>query len=461
MNHFLTDGAPVWSNKEVIYAIGAVLGVFVPATMTLYRLLSAGLRHRLAATHREIVSLKRDLESAKSTVSEPDQSEFVAIVEDAAKQVEQLLREKRDLEQDSARQLEVADAHRAAAENLRGDLDAIKTQFISERRRVERALGSDGLTWTEKVRFNAPDFRPLDERRMPIISVLNLKGGVGKTTLTANLGAALSRRGWKVLLIDLDLQGSLTSLFMAEQDQTTLEQNRRFIGDFLASSFDAEFPNLLSYTRPIAGSYGSALVGTVDTLAYAETNLTVRWLLREGNRDPRFILRKELHLKRISNAFDIVLLDCPPLINVCCVNALAASDSVLIPVMPSKAALDRAPVLLSRMLQFREHINGHLKVLGLVANRTWGAELTSDERNRLSELEVKAKNAWGENVPRFESTIRQSVEVRTAEDEHRTLAKGDKMADAFQLLAREVESRLPTFCRPIGASTPVKAEVLR
>jgi cellulose biosynthesis protein BcsQ len=310
------------------------------------------------------------------------------------------------------------------------------------------------------MRANYPvTFRSLDERRMPIISVLNLKGGVGKTTLTANLGAALSRRGWKVLLIDLELQGSLTSLFVAEQDQTILNEQRRFIGDFLAHSFDAEYPNLLSYAQPVMGSNGSALVGTVDTLVYAETNLTVRWLLREGNRDPRFILRRELHLKRISNAFDIVLLDCPPLINVCCVNALAASDSVLIPVMPSKATTDRVPVLLSRMLQFRENINGNLKVLGMVANRTFGSELTGDEKNRLSELEVKAKNVWGENVPRLESFIRQSTEVRRAEDEHRPLAKNDEMADAFGVLAREVEGRLPTFCRATRRPASIPAEV--
>jgi Mrp family chromosome partitioning ATPase len=60
--------------------------------------------------------------------------------------------------------------------------------------RVVRAVAHGANTWTENVRYNAPDFRSLDERRMPIISVMNLKGGVGKTTVTANPGAALSRR---------------------------------------------------------------------------------------------------------------------------------------------------------------------------------------------------------------------------------------------------------------------------
>jgi len=463
MNDILKDNVLAWTNKEVLVAFGSAAAVLAstltPALIALYRFLSLSLRHRLATANDEIRDLKQKLELASKEPIDSPSGELLASLEAAREEARQLAEEKLAAESDSTRQAELAEKHRLTAEKHQEHLQATQTQFASERRRIERALETDGFTWTERVRYNAPDFRPLEERRMPIISVLNLKGGVGKTTLTANLGAALSRRGWKVLMIDLDLQGSLTSLFLPEQDQTVLEEKRRFIGDFLASSFDAEYPNLLSYAQPVLGSTGSAIVGTVDTLVYAETNLTVRWLLREGNRDPRFILRRELHLRRISNTYDIVLLDCPPLINVCCVNALAASDSVLIPVMPSKATTDRVPVLLSRMLQFREKINGQLKVLGLVANRTYGPELTSDEKNRLSELEIKARNVWGEHVPCLESYIRQSIEVRSAEDEHRPLAESDKMADAFELLAQEVESRLPTFCRPTGNRTSVQAEL--
>lgn len=439
----------MWTNKEVLYAFGSAAAVLIPALLTVYRILSAGLRHRLAAANREINALEERLANAVEEADGSAAREAIALLDDARKQLEQLARESEEKE----------DAHQSAAAMLRSDLESIRAQLAAERRRIEHAVGSDGFTWNEKVRYNAPDFRSLDERQMPIVSVLNLKGGVGKTTLTANLGAALSRRGWKVLVIDLDLQGSLTGLFLEEQDQEVLAQKQRLIGDFLARSFDAEYPNLLTYVTPVLQSDHSALVGTVDTLAYAEMSLTVRWLLREGNRDPRFILRRELHLKRISNRFDIVLLDCPPLINISCINALAASDYVLVPVMPSKAATDRVPVLLSRMLQFRENINQHLKLLGLVANRTWGVELTSDEKNRLSQLEVTSKNVWGENIHLFKTAIRQSADVRMAEDEHRPLAETETMAQAFGLLAAEIENRLPTFCHPSTSLTVSRMQV--
>jgi cellulose biosynthesis protein BcsQ len=288
---------------------------------------------------------------------------------------------------------------------------------------------------------------------MPIVSVLNLKGGVGKTTICANLGAALDRIGYRVLLLDLDLQGSLTSLFLSESEQRQLFDAERTLADFLFSSFEREFPDMRDYVRAILPDQKSGLVPTSDYLAYAETNLTIRWLLRDETRDPRFLLRKELQLARIMNDYDIALLDCPPLINVCCVNALAASDYLLIPVMPSKQATARAPILLQRLKEFRENINPALKVMGIIANRTHRAELTTDEQNRLTLLHAQCKDVLGEEVPQFERIIRQNVEFRAVEDECRPLRQEDEMHPVFLDLAREVESRLPTFCQPAPRPT--------
>ncbi|MGE3805901.1 MAG: AAA family ATPase [Gemmataceae bacterium] len=242
---------------------------------------------------------------------------------------------------------------------FQAELEEHKSDVATHRRRIHRALSKDGQTWTERVLHNAPGFKVLDleERPTPIISVLNLKGGVGKTTITANLAAALDNRGYRVLLIDLDLQGSLTGLFLTDNEQEQLAGEGKLLGNFLEASFEADHPNLLDYTRQILGENKSGIVPTNDGLVYAETNLTIRWLLREeGNRDPRFLLRKELHLKRITNNYDLVLLDCPPVINICCVNALAASDYLLVPILPSKQATSRVPVLLKRLKEFRENI---------------------------------------------------------------------------------------------------------
>ena len=107
-------------------------------------------------------------------------------------------------------------------ETLKEELDTISEKKESlekgqqtERRKIEKAATRDGKFWLDKVPDHAPEFKILEpgERTVPIISVLNLKGGVGKTTITANLGSVMDTHGARVLMMDMDLQGSLTNLF--------------------------------------------------------------------------------------------------------------------------------------------------------------------------------------------------------------------------------------------------------
>jgi cellulose biosynthesis protein BcsQ len=315
--------------------------------------------------------------------------------------------------------------------------------------RVRRALKLEGLIWEEKVPSNAPRFRAPQLRKAPFVSVLNLKGGVGKTTITANLGASLAHLGYRVLLVDLDLQGSLTSLFLPDEEQLRLYQRGNLLQNYFDRAAEDVRVKLLDYSQPILGGK-SGLVATADTLAYTELNLTFKWLLRIGKRDPRFLLRKAMHLRMVSRKYDVVLLDCPPLMNVSCVNALAASDYVLIPVMPSKQATGRVPALLRTLRSFRENLNQDLKILGVLANRTHGSKLTADEANRWTELRDQCRDQWGEAVAMLETFIRQSTEIRVMEDAHRPVRIGDEMFQPFLDLAREVERRLPSFCLPKG-----------
>ncbi|MGH7173589.1 MAG: AAA family ATPase [Gemmataceae bacterium] len=467
-----------WTDKEMLTAIGSTVAIVVPACLFIMRLAVANARRAAKKANQAAKQANQEKNSQEKMVREMEKK-IEQLLQPSAGEVPQIkdlqegmheLRRQLDrfLKEKEANQADAANA-RMLAEELARNLDSLQVklqqyenELAVEQRRIKRALSKDGHTWMEKVLRDAPDFKPLapDSRRMPIISVLNLKGGVGKTTTTANLGAALDSLGYRVLLLDLDLQGSLTGLFLPTNAQVEMFNSEKMMGDFLTSSFGAEYPNLLDYTAPILPDGKSGLVPTTDGLAYAETNLTIRWVLREGSKDPRFLLRRELHLVRIRNKYDIVLLDCPPLINVCCVNALAASDYVLIPILPSKQATDRVPVLLRRLRQFQENINNNLAVLGILANRTHRSELTVDEANRLSSLRVTCKDLWGHEVPQLETFIRQSAEVRVAEDEHRPLGPSDEMHSAFVELAREVESRMPTFCQPAGKAAKAAKEVV-
>ena len=430
-----------WTDKEVmLYVLGAVggtLAVVVTIAWKAVYLLASRMAAGSSADSARVKELQDKLDTANSKVATTEATlEQVRIQTAGFEQVVGGLEGEREI-----KQAELAEAN-AKFETADKELTACQ-------RRIRKAVAKDGLMWDEKVRADAPEFKPLEPkgRRTPVISFLNLKG-VGKTTATANLGAALVRRGWRVLLIDLDLQSSLTSLFMHESRQEELYRGHFLIGSFLECAFDGEFPNIHDYAVPVMEGEGYCyLVPTSDDMVYAETNLAVRWYLRDEKRDPRFLLRKELQLKRVTDKFDIVLLDCPPFLNVSCVNALAASDYVVVPVMPSKQSTDRVTILLERMKEFHDNLNTDLKVMGFFANRTKESGLTHDEQNRLSGLEDKCRDTWAA-APRFDAFIRQSTDVRASEDDHRPLRPDDDLYPSFVKLAEEIESRLPTFCRP-------------
>ena len=440
---FAADHPPTgWTDKEVILyllgAVGSTLFVMVPIAWKVVYLLAARMAARGDGDPARVKETQDKLDVANTRAATAEATlEQVRIQSAGFEQVVKGLEGEREIKQG-----ELAESATK--------LETMREELAAAQRRIRKAVAKDGVMWDEKVRADAPEFKPLEPkgRRTSVISFLNLKGGVGKTTATANLGAALVRRGWRVLLIDLDLQSSLTSLFMHDSRHEELYKRKLLIGSFLERAFDGEFPNIHDYAVPVMEGEGQCfLVPTSDDMVYAETNLAVRWYLRDEKRDPRFLLRKELQLKRVTDKFDIVLLDCPPFLNVSCVNALAASDYVVVPVMPSKQSTDRVTILLDRIKEFHDNLNTDLKVMGFFANRTKESSLTQNEQSRLLALEHKCKDSWAA-APRFSAFVRQSTDVRASEDERRPLGPGDELYSSFVKLAEEVEERLPTYCRP-------------
>ena len=146
---------------------------------------------------------------------------------------------------------------------------------------------------------------------------------------------------------------------------------------------------------------------------------------------------------------DLVLIDCPPLLNVSCVNALAAADYLLVPVMPSPAATERVGPMLAWIQSLRGTLNPTLKILGVVANRTAKATGLGDvERNLWNAVRDQAHEVWGEDVFMFETFVPQRTEVRNAENDRRPLSETDDAFQFFRQMAAELCERLPQSSRP-------------
>lgn len=443
----------------ILTAVGSLLGLAFTFYKTAHDRHVKQLRAQILQKDAEIEALKRegytkfeDLNDQLQKQLDHAMMEIQSLRDSRAEAEEKWSSQLAELAAARDRQCETAQALSKQLEAVQDCLDQRDRADRSRMNLLKRAMRLEGKVWERKVLQNAPRFRPLAARHSAIISVLNLKGGVGKTTVTAHLGAALAAKGYNVLLMDLDLQGSLSSLFLGESALVERSRDKLLLQHYLLKAAERRKANLLECCVPILNGK-SALVPNADSMAYAELNLTMQWLLRLGKRDTRFLLRKALQQKRVTNRYDIVLLDCPPLFNTCCVNALAASDYILIPVLPSRKAAERVPLLLERLQSLHQVINPHLQVLGVLLNRTHGSTLTAWEQDLWAEMLEHSKDRWRLPVHAFETSIRQTTEVREGEAGFSVPAPGSELHALFSRLVAEVEARLPGDCCRIATSS--------
>ncbi len=177
-----------------------------------------------------------------------------------------------------------------------------------------------------------------------VISIINQKGGVGKTTTAVNLSALMADMGQRVLIIDLDPQGNTTSgLGMAVEDQSVYEvlMGRIQMKDLVEKT---DFKNL-------------SIAGSDIRLSGAELEL-VNVEKRE--------YRLKTALTPIQKDFDFILIDCPPSLSLLTVNALCASDGVIIPIQCEYYALEGVASLMSTIQRVKKTINPRLEIEGVL-----------------------------------------------------------------------------------------------
>lgn len=218
-----------------------------------------------------------------------------------------------------------------------------------------------------------------------IIAVANQKGGVGKTTTSVNLAAAFARLQKKVLLIDLDPQGNTTVAIGVEKDELPLTIYDLLVGDAKAKAviIDTNVENL-------------KLIGANSDLTAAEVELT------DETKGP-FRLKKALRKQK--DQFDVIVVDCPPTLNMLTLNALAAAQGLLVPVQCEYFALEGLSSLMDTIETVQSELNPELAVDGLL--RTM-----HDRRNNL------ANDVSNELVAHFGMKVLQTIiprNVRLAE----------------------------------------------
>ncbi len=265
-----------------------------------------------------------------------------------------------------------------------------------------------------------PEPPPVDENaRARVISMCNQKGGVGKTTTTINLGASLAEHGRKVLLVDFDPQGSLSvglGLNPHEMDLT--------IYNLLMQSDVA-----LDEVVVPSGVPGMDLLPSNIDLAAAEVQL-----VHEVGREQTL----QRVLAPALEEYDIVLIDCQPSLGLLTVNALTASDGVIVPLECEYFALRGVALLKTTIDKVKERLNPKLTIDGVLGTMYDGRTLHGRE------VLERLVQAWGDTV--FHTVIRRTVKFSdstVAGEPITAYASSSGGAQAYRQLAKEVLARCP------------------
>ena len=249
-----------------------------------------------------------------------------------------------------------------------------------------------------------------------IIAVANQKGGVGKTTTSINLAACLAEKGKKVLAVDMDPQGNLTSGLGVDKDSVEKSIYELIIGEV-----------------DIKEVINKEVLENLDVLP-SNVNLSAAEIELIGVDDKEYILRNAID--QVKDQYDFVIIDCPPSLSMLTINAMTTADSVIVPIQCEYYALEGLSQLIHTVELVKDRLNSKLEIEGVVFTMY-------DARTNLSlQVVENVKDNLQQNI--YKTIIPRNIRLAEAPSYGLPINKYDPKstgAESYMRLADEVIER--------------------
>jgi cellulose biosynthesis protein BcsQ len=307
---------------------------------------------------------------------------------------------------------------------------------------VRTASQGDGAEfWSRAPGPRLPNYTERLHESIPVCLLANQKGGVGKTTLSANLAACFADRGERVLAIDLDYQGSLTSLMLAQSQQRPEE--------FPSMVELLHHENLPEFWQKTAIAEGKAhpnldYVSCWYSFEKLERHMEYSWILADSDDDMRYYLARAVLSDHVQSKYQRVIIDAPPRMTAGFMNGFCASTHLFVPTVVDNVSATAVGTF-ARQFKKLQPVNPILRFAGIIGTMTSVDHIPRDATPAADAAERAAKNALNSNDNYLfrDAVMQRTPKVSYSAEAGIAYLQEPKTRPMFERLANEVARRAP------------------